>query len=298
MGGMEKQRDDRVHFRAEAALLAVTVVWGGTFLAVQVAMALSGPLFFVGLRFAVAAAIGIAIAGKSLRHVTRGEVAAGVAIGASICGGYTLQSEGLRHVLSSESAFITALYVPLVPILQWAILRRPPSLATWAGAMLAFAGVVLIGADGGGIGEFGRGELITLVSAAVFAVEILVVGYFAPKVDARRVTAIQLCVASALCFALMPVFGETPPAHLPWALLAVAGGLGLASALIQLTMTWAQKFVSPARATIIYASEPVWAALLGFAAGERLGALAWAGGGLVIAGVLASEIRRRGDRRE
>lgn len=284
--------------RAEGALLAVTVVWGGTFLAVQYAVTMSGPLFFVGLRFAIAAAIGIAIAGRSLMQVTRTEIVAGVAIGISICGGYTLQSEGLRHILSSESAFITALYVPIVPVLQWAILRRPPSVATWAGAALAFAGMVLIGTGGAGIGQLGRGELITLSSAFVFAAEILIVGYFAPKVDARRVTAIQLLVTSLLAFGLMPFFHEAPPAELPWELLAVAAVLGLASSLIQLTMNWAQRFVSPARATIIYATEPVWAALFGLAAGERLTVLAWAGGALVIAGVLVSEIRRRGAQRD
>ena len=287
-----------MHLRAEAALLAVTIVWGGTFLAVQFAMTLSGPLFFVGLRFALAAVVGFMIAGRSMRHVTRGEVVAGTLIGVSICAGYTMQSEGLRHVLSSQSAFITALYVPIVPIMQWALLRRPPSAATWAGAMLAFFGMVLIGGDGGGLGALGWGEMITLASAFVFAAEILLVGYFAPKVDARRVTAIQLAATSVLSFVLMPIFGETPPVQMPWQLLAVAAALGLASSLIQLTMNWAQRFVSPARATIIYATEPVWAAAIGLAAGERLGPLGWTGGGLVLAGVLVSEIRRRGTTRE
>lgn len=287
-----------MQLRAEAALLAVTIVWGGTFLAVQYAMTLSGPLFFVGLRFAIAAAVALPVAGRRLRHVTRGELGAGLAIGVSICVGYTLQSEGLRHVLSSESAFITALYVPIVPLLQWAVLRRPPGLTTWAGAGLAFLGMMFIGGGGAGLDGFGRGELITLASAFVFALEIILIGAFAPNVDARRVTALQLATTSALAFALMPVFGEAPPATVPWPLLAVAAALGLASSVIQLTMNWAQKFVSPARATIIYATEPVWAGLLGLAAGERLGALGWAGGALVLAGVVVSEIRRKGQTRD
>ena len=284
--------------RAEAALLAATVAWGGTFLAVQFAMTMSGPLFFVGLRFAIAAAIGLLIAGPSLRHTTRGEIVAGLAIGAAICAGYTMQSEGLKHVLASESAFITALYVPIVPIMQWALLKRPPSPATWAGATLAFTGMVLIGTGGAGFGALGRGELITLASAFVFAAEILLVGYFAPKVDARRVVAIQLVATSVFSFALMPVFGETPPAEMPWQLLAVAAALGFASSIIQLAMNWAQKFVSPARATIIYATEPVWAALFGLIAGERLSVMGWIGGALVLAGVLVSEVRKKGEDRD
>lgn len=285
-----------MHLRAEAALLAITMVWGATFLAVQYAMTMSGPFFFVGLRFAIAAVIGIAIAGKTLRHTTRLELIAGTCIGICICAGYTLQSEGLKHVMSSQSAFITALYVPIVPLMQWLILRRPPSLAVWAGVGLAFSGMVLIGTDGGGIDNIGWGEMITLASAFVFASEILVIGYFAPQVDPRRVTAVQLAVTSVLAFVLMPVFGETPPVDIPWELVGMAAILGLASSLIQLTMNWAQKFVSPARATIIYATEPVWAALLGLIAGERLTAIGWTGGALVLAGVLVSEIRKNGKR--
>jgi drug/metabolite transporter (DMT)-like permease len=281
-----------LRLRAEAALLAITMVWGATFLAVQFAMRMSGPLFFVGLRFAIAACIAFLVAGKILKDVTRGEIVAGCAIGVSICAGYSLQSEGLKHVLSSESAFITALYIPIVPLLQWVVLRRPPRLTTWLAVGLAFLGMTLIGSRGAGLDRLGWGELITLVSAFVFAAEILLIGYFAPKVDARRVTAIQLAVTSILAFTLMPVFGEAIPADIPWPLVAMSAALGLASSIIQLTMNWAQKIVSPARATIIYATEPVWAGLIGLLAGERLGLLGWVGGALVIAGVLVSEIRR------
>jgi len=284
-----------LRLRAEAALLTVTMVWGATFLAVQFAMTMSGPLLFVGLRFAVAATIAVIIAGKSLKRVTRGEIAAGCAVGVSICAGYTLQSEGLKHVLSSESAFITAFYVPIVPLLQWAVLRRPPRLTTWLAVGLAFLGVSLIGSRGAGLDNLGRGEVITLLSALVFAAEILLIGYFAPRADARRVTAIQLAVTSILAFGLMPAFGEQVPADIPWPLLAMAAALGLASSIIQLTMNWAQKIVSPARATVIYATEPVWAGLIGLTAGERLGIFGWVGGALVIAGVLVSEIRRGKD---
>jgi len=284
-----------LRLRAEAALLAVTMVWGATFLAVQFAMTMSGPLFFVGLRFAIAAAIAFAIAGRTLKHVTRREVVAGCAIGVSICAGYSLQSEGLKHVLSSESAFITALYVPIVPLLQWAVLRRPPRLTTWLAVGLAFLGMTLIGARGADLDNLGRGELITLISAFVFAAEILLISYFAPNVDARRVTAIQLAATSILAFTLMPVFGESVPANVPWPLVAMAAALGLASSIIQLTMNWAQKIVSPARATIIYATEPVWAGLIGLMAGEWLGVFGWVGGALVIAGVLVSEIGRGRD---
>lgn len=276
--------------RQEAALILVTMVWGGTFLAVQHALTVSGPLFFVGLRFAVAALCTLLLALKTFSGLTLRELLAGTTIGTAIFLGYELQTMGLQTISSSKSAFITALYVPMVPLLQWAILRQPPRLMAWVGIALAFSGLVLLaGPEAGGIGV-GTGELLTLVSALAIAGEIILIGRFAGSVDIRRVTVIQLLVASVLAFACMPLAGEPIPPF-SWTLIALAGGLGLASALIQLTMNWAQKSVSPTKATLIYAGEPVWAGIVGRLAGERLPILAVAGGVLIVAGVIVSELK-------
>ncbi len=93
----------------------------------------------------------------------------------------------------------------------------------------------------------------------------------------------------------MPLAGESVP-EFSWLLVCSAGGLGLATALIQLVMNWAQKSISPTRATLIYAGEPVWAAIFGRMAGERLPFLGLVGGAFVVAGVLISNLhpRRKG----
>nr|WP_244309659.1 DMT family transporter [Sphingobium fuliginis] len=92
-----------------------------------------------------------------MRGVTRREWLAGTMIGCGIFTGYTLQTWGLRTIPSSTSAFITAAYVPLVPILQWIVLRRRPRLASWIGVALAFAGLLLIAAPRDGL-SLGRGR--------------------------------------------------------------------------------------------------------------------------------------------
>ena len=103
-------------------------------------------------------------------------------------------------------------------------------------------------------------------------------------------TVVQLLVAGVLSLLLMPIAGEPVPAF-NWIWVACGVGLGLASALIQLTMNWAQKSVSPTRATVIYAGEPVWAGLVGRLAGDRLPALALLGGAFIVIGVIVSEMR-------
>jgi len=77
-------------------------------------------------------------------------------------------------------------------------------------------------------------------------------------------------------------------------LLVTALGLGAASAAIQVAMNWAQKSVSPTRATLIYAGEPVWAGIVGRLAGERLPAIALVGAGLIVAAVIVSELKTKG----
>lgn len=278
--------------KAELVLILITMVWGGTFLLVQYALAASGPMFFVGLRFAAAAAIVALFSLKVLRGLTLLELRAGVGIGTAIMLGYGLQTIGLQTIPSSQSAFITALYVPFVPLLQWLVLGRRPGLMPSLGIALAFAGLLLVSGPQGASLQFSPGELATLVSAVAIAAEIILISAFAGKVDVRRVTVVQLATASALAFLMTVPTGEALP-DFSWLLVISAVGLGTMSAAIQIAMNWAQRSVSPTRATVIYAGEPVWAGIVGRLAGERLPGIALLGAALIVAGVIVSELKKR-----
>ena len=278
--------------RQELVLIFITMVWGGTFLVVHRAMAHSGPFFFVGLRFATASLLLAFFFRRYLKQVTWLEIKAGALIGLSIAGGYGLQTWGMQTISSSQSAFITALYVPVVPLLQWLFLRRPPGLMAWLGILLAFTGLVLVAGPQDGSLTLNAGEIATLLSTLAIAAEIILISRYAGQVDVRRVTLIQLMVASACAFVLMIPNGESVPA-MSTPLLLSALGLGAASALIQVTMNWAQRSVSPTRATVIYAGEPGWAGVVGRLAGERLPAAALLGAALIVCGVIVSELRIR-----
>ncbi|MCS2153725.1 DMT family transporter [Scandinavium goeteborgense] len=274
----------------EALLIVITMFWGGTFLAVQYAVTLSDPFFFVGLRFATAAiAVGL-LSLRSLRGLTRLELKAGVVIGIAIAFGYSLQTWGLQSISSSKSAFITAMYVPLVPLLQWLCLGRMPGLMSCVGIALAFVGLILLAGPDGNLLALGAGEIITLAGALAIAAEIILISAWAGKVDVRRVTVVQLATASLVAFTMMIPAGESVPSFSP-GLLVVALGLGIFSAFIQVVMNWAQRSVSPTRATVIYTGEPVWAGIFGRMAGERLPMLALLGAAFIIVGVLVSELK-------
>lgn len=278
--------------KAEVVLVFITMLWGGTFLLVHNVMTVSGPMFFVGLRFAAAALFVGLVSIRALPGLTFTELKAGALIGATIMLGYGLQTMGLQTISSSQSAFITALYVPFVPLLQWLVLGRRPGLMPSLGICLAFLGLMLLAGPEGGTLRFSEGEIVTLVSAVAIAAEIILISRYAGQVDVRRVTVVQLATASLLSFLMIVPTQERIP-DFSWLLLLSALGLGAMSAVIQVAMNWAQKSVSPTRATLIYAGEPVWAGIVGRIAGERLPGVALIGGLMIVIAVVVSELKVR-----
>lgn len=275
----------------ELALVFITLLWGFTFIVVQAALTMSSPMFFVGCRFAAAAFVLLLFSFKLLKNTTWQDAFAGIVIGLTIAIGYGTQTIGLQSILSSESAFITALYVPLVPIIQWVLFKKMPRLMTWLGILCAFIGLVLLTGNHSLNLSLSYGQVLTLISAFAVAIEIILIGWFSKRVNTQRVTIIQLLSASFFAFLSMPMLGEQFVVPSTWNFWAIIVGIGLATALIQFVMNWAQQYVEPARATIIYAGEPVWAGLIGRLAGERLSTYAVFGAILVFIGVLISDLK-------
>ena len=275
--------------RQELALVGITAIWGSTFLIVHTAMEFSGPAFFVGVRFVVAGLFATLIFRRDVAGMSWRDIGAGASIGAMIWLGYGLQTIGLQTISSTTSAFITAFYVPLVPLLQWIVFRKAPGLFTMIGVTLAFIGLALVSGPGADV-SFNIGTLLTILCTIPVAIEIILISWFAGRINLGRVTVVQLWTAGLLGFASMPFLGEGVP-EFSWVWLSAAFGLGVASMLIQLAMNWAQRTVSPTRATIIYAAEPVWAGLLGFLAGDRMTALGLLGSASIVSGVVVSELK-------
>lgn len=275
----------------EIALILITIIWGGTFLIVQHALTLTSPMFFVGCRFLIAACVVSFFSLKILKGTTLKDLAAGAAIGATITLGYGAQTVGLQTILSSESAFLTALYVPLVPLFQWVMFKKSPQWSTWTGIIFAFIGLVLL--TGNHTFEFSlsTGQAITVFGAFAIALEIIFIGLFAKHVNLQRVTILQLLFASLFAFMSMPLMNEHSIPEFSWTLILILLSIGLSSAIIQFTMNWAQQYVDPARATLIYAGEPVWAGIFGRIAGERLSPYALIGALFVLIGIIISEFK-------
>ncbi len=267
----------------DLVLVLATMVWGAAFLVTHQGVALVPPLIFVSIRFATASVTVAMLTRPDLLRVTKLEMRGAAAIGLAMVAGYGLQAVGMQTIASGRAAFISALYVPIVPVFQWLVFGRRPSAATWVGVALASLGLVLMAGPVGG-GGFGIGEALALGGSFAVAAEILLIGRFAPGADPRRLAVTQCAFVALLCLVLSLLRGEAFPAlHIMW--LASALGLGLASAYLQVTVNWALRSVAPTRATLIFAMEPVWAGLFGGLAGERMGLLAMLGAGLIVASI-------------
>ncbi|MET0348822.1 MAG: DMT family transporter [Rhizobacter sp.] len=275
------------HHRREALLVFITMLWGGTFLAVHNALQWSGPFALVAVRFGLAALmLGLFLRGKLLK-ITAHELRAGALIGTALFFGYSLQCMGLETISSSKSAFLTALYVPMVPLVQWAWQKRAPSLAAWIGIALAFAGAVCLADPTALDWQFGVGEGLTIAAALAIAFEIILLSRFAHGCDPTRLAFVQMVFVGTACTAVSFVRGEGVPEAHPVFLLTIVG-LAAATAFIQFAMNWAQQVVSATRATLIYSLEPVWAGIVGRIAGEQLGPLGVTGGVLIVLGLIVT----------
>lgn len=281
---------------APLALVAVTAVWGVTFVQVKDAVALY-PLFaFLAVRFAIATVTLAPVAAGRVRALDRRGLAAGVLLGAFVGVGYGLQTAGLDLTTVSGTGFITGMYVVLTPVVAFLLFRDRVTAAGAAGIGLAFVGMAMLsGIEAGST----AGNLLVLAATVAWAFHIAVTGRFAPGRDPLALAFVQMATAfvgfGVIAIALGQI--ELPRGWTVWGALLVTGVF--ASALAYAIQTWAQRRMSAARVAVVYAMEPVFAGLFGFAlAGDRLGWLGWAGCAVILAGILVSEPEAAGDLRK
>lgn len=280
------------NWRADLALGGIALVWGATFVVVKEALRDASTLAFLSLRFTLAT-LALGLAFRPLAGKFRGRILAkgGVAAGLCLFAGYLFQTWGLRYTTPSKSAFLTGLSIVMVPVFGAALRRQWPERSEWLGVAAATAGMALLTLEAGPE-RINRGDLLTLLCAAGFALHILAVGHWAPRANFQAFTLVQIATAAALA-SLSCWWVEA--AYVRWSL-RVAAALGvtslLATALAFSVQAWAQQRTTPTRTALIFALEPVFAwmtsALL---TGERLGTRQALGAALILAGVLQVELK-------
>lgn len=281
-------------------LLVTTFFWGVTFTVVKDAVAKVDVFVFLAQRFLLAFVLLVALCLIQGRKATRGTLRDGAILGVFLFAAFAFQTVALQYTSATNTGFLTGLNVVMVPLLGALFFRQQITLPVALGVPLAALGLFLLCTDGKPL-QFNPGDLLAAICAVCVAVHLLCTGRFARKGDSEVcwLTATQIGTVFLLSF--LTALGKGKPVF------AVAGGTEwaivicalFATVFAFLVQTSMQRFLSPSHTALIFCCEPVFAALYAFRFGnETLGRWGLAGAGLIVAGMLVSELLpspRRGE---
>jgi len=259
----------------DLSLLLLTLLWGSTFTLVKGAMEIASPGVFLALRFSLAAAVLLAVALVRRDRVGPGFWRHGLLLGLFMLAGFALQTTGLRFTTPARSGFFTGLSVLIVPFITHFTLGRHVRWSAWAGVALAVMGAALLARPFGEPAhpQQSLGDLLTLGCAVAYALQIAFMSEWSHRHPLVPFTLLQVSVVVVGALLMIPLEGARLDAtrwpELAW-VVAFTGILMTAGAFF--VMNWAQRHTTAVRAALIFALEPVAAALFSWAViGEQLG---------------------------
>lgn len=269
------------------AILALTAIWGYTFVPVKDAVELYPVLAFLGVRFLIATGVLGVISAARLPRLGRRGWLVGVLIGVLLAVSLGLQTAGLARTTVSSTGFITGLYVVLTPVFGLLLFRQRIGLLGWVGAAVAVGGLALLaGAPGADL----TGDLLVLASTATQALQILLIGRYAARYDGLALTFVQVATCAAGLLALAGARGDLTMPHggtVWYGLLVTALP---ATALALFLQIWVQRRIPAARAAILFTLEVPFAALFGILLmNDSLGVGGWLGGALIGVAIVVVE---------
>ncbi|MGY3040053.1 drug/metabolite transporter (DMT)-like permease [Rhodanobacter sp. TND4EL1] len=279
---------------ATLGLVAMTAVWGSTFVLIKDVIGRMPVADFLAVRFAIAAAAMLLLFARPVWRLGRQQVLRGLLLGVVYGVGQLLQTWGLSLIAPSVSGFATGMYVVFTPILAMLLLGQRMAGIVWIAVLLSTLGLGLLSLNGVSVGP---GVWLTLASAVMYALHIVLLGQWSRQGEAFGLSAVQMVAIATVCLLATAPHGPVlPPDRSAWfAVLYMALIAGAGAMLMQ---TWAQSHLPAARAAIVMTTEPVFAA--GFAVLLGVDALSWrmlAGGGLILAAMYLVELmpRRQGE---
>lgn len=290
---------DKAHIYGNLLMLLAAAIWGFAFVAQRVGMDYVGPFTYNGVRFLLGGLSLLPlifyfgrVGGYDQPSTFQETLLPGILTGTVLFIAVSLQQLGLLYTTAGKAAFITGLYLVLVPILGL-FLKHRTGIATWMGCVLGLIGLYFLCIRESS--SLQLGDLLVLIGAFFWAVHIHVIGHF-NRLSAVRLSCIQFLTCSMLGL-IVAVFNETINwASLLQAALPILYG-GLCSVGIAYTLqVVGQKFASPAHAAIILSMEAVFGVLGGYLLlGEHMGLQEIVGCLLMLTGMLVSQLRRSSD---
>lgn len=238
-------------------LVTVTIIWGGGFVASDIALKTLAPFQIMFLRFLIGAICMGVLARKELKTITKDEIFCGFLLGAALFAGFALQIVGLQYTTASKNAFLTATNVVMVPFIAFVLERKKIELKSIAGAILALTGAGILSLQSGF--SIGLGDSLTLGCAIGFAFQIYLTGKYVHRIRPAILNFMQMLSACFLSFIGLLLSGKISLEGVSSSGWIAMFYLGLVSTtLCYFLQTWAQKHVDETKSAIILSLEAVF----------------------------------------
>ncbi len=280
--------------RAEALLLSITVIWGSTFVVTKSLVGHNSPLFYTAARFLLSSLILFVLFPRRLRALPRSALKRGSVLGFFLFTGFALQTVGIQYTSASKSAFFTGMLTVLTPVVQFSAGRvsgrggKPLKLGNILGVVLAGFGLYLMTSPSGA--GFSAGDGMTLVCALMFACYIVYLDSASDEPDKVQLTFVQFVFCGIAGLAVALPFESTRVSITAEYALSLLYLTLFATVLAMWVQNRFQGDTTPTRAAVIFAMEPVIAALFAYAVrGEMIGVAGAFGAAMILAGLLLSE---------
>lgn len=255
----------RMEFWATLLLIAVTFVWGFTFVTTQNLLKEMQPADMQAWRFGIAAVVMFVIRPKAIIDLPQHHKKHGLYLGIALGIGYLFQLYGLTQTSATANGFITGLFVVLTPILAGPLLKEPIEKTAWFAVAITTVGLAFIALNGW---SMGTGELLTLVCAFFFSLHIIGLDKWSKTDYVYGLTAMQILVVFLFNLIAAQIGGgvSAPPSkNVLWAIVFLAV---VATCIGYFAQTWVQSSIGPARTAIILTMEPVFAGVAGVTIGS------------------------------
>ncbi len=275
---------------AEFGLLFITIIWGSAFVVVKNTTALVPTSYIIAIRFGIAAILMLIFFYPHIKKIDLYSIKSGAALAVLLYVSYYFQTIGVKFTTAGKNAFLTAVYVVVVPFLYWVIKKEKPDAYNILSAFICIAGIGLLSLHSGF--TVSVGDTLSLLCGFTFAAQIVGVSILTEKSDPILLSFTQFAFTAVISL-IVALCTERFPAHLGtesvWSLLYVS----IFSTLIALVMqTVCQKYVPPARASLIMSLESLFGTIFGIIfLNESLTMKTFGGCLLIFAAILISETK-------
>ena len=246
---------------ADGILILTAFIWGTGFVVMKNTLDSVPPGAIVAIRYTIAAMLTAVMFRKHLAGLTLADVKRGAFVGAMLSSAYIVQTIGLSMTTAGKNAFLTTMYVLLVPFCSWLIFRQKLNKANFIAAGLMILGIGCLSLDGES-GGLNMGDILTLSCGALYAAHIMAIEHCQKKTNTYALIVLQFAFSALFALVYTLIFERGMPISIN---MGVAGGLlylSVFSTTLAMSMQNIGQSMAPAsHAVILLSLESVFGAM-------------------------------------